>query len=107
MPDEIGSMCHVVDVQSRTISRDDYGGAEQTWTTIATRFAKIEPLSGRELWRAQGVTPEATHRVVMRYMEAVTAKCRLVHRGRVFQIESVLDVDETKSTMVLICKELI
>ena len=107
MPDEIGSLRHVVQVQSRTISRDDYGGAQQTWATIATRFAKVEPLSGRELWRAQGVTPEATHRVVMRYMEAVTAKCRLVHKGKVFQIESVLDVDELRNIMVLICKELI
>lgn len=83
------------------------------WQTQATRWASIEPLSGRELiWAAQ-IAADVTHRVTLPYYVLLVgnSKARFQYvdptggSTRIFQIESVLNLDEKNRWMVCLCKE--
>lgn len=105
IPSECGAMRYRIDIQSRTVSQDSYGQAVETWTTVAIRWGRIEPLSGRELWQAQQVRPDLTHKITMRYYAGLTPKERLKFGSRYFEVTSVLNIDEQKRYMVLLCTE--
>lgn len=101
----IGSLRHLVDIQSRTVSRDGYGAATVSWATVDTVAAKVEPLSGREAWQAQQVRPDVTHQVTIRYWEGLTPKHRFVHKGRILEIAWVNNLEERDRFHVCVCVE--
>lgn len=94
-----------VEVQERTVTQDVYGAAVPAWATVAVRWGKVEPLSGREQWQAQQVRPDVTHRVTLRYYSALTARHRLKIGERIFNIESVVNVENRRRQHDCICVE--
>lgn len=103
----VGRMREVVRLQEQVaVSRDDFGGvsASSDWTTVATRFARVEPLAGQEVWSAQHVRPDVSHRVTMRYVSTATPKYRILWGSRVLEIAAVLP-DEKREWMTLACVE--
>ncbi|MDX1388472.1 MAG: phage head closure protein [Acidobacteriota bacterium] len=75
------------------------------WSNVTTRWARIVPLGGRELFTAQQVYAEASHRIEMRrYDEVTPARMRVTYGSRVFDIEQVIHDERSKETH-LICSE--
>ncbi len=102
---EAGKLRHRVEVQSRTLTQDSYGDVLPTWTTQATRWAEVVPVSGREVHLAGRITSETTHTVRLRYLSGLDSKWRILWGTRVLEIESVINTDEINWEMVLACKE--
>lgn len=100
-----GELRRQVQIQQRNSTQDSFGQRVQTWATVATTWADIQPLSGRELETAQAVRSEVTHTVVIRYRPGVTAAMRVVYQGRYFNVLSVIDVDTRHKVMQLLCSE--
>lgn len=103
-----GKLQHPVVFQSPPAARNEYGEEEQDtddWTVFARRRVAIIPLTGRELWNAQQSQPDVTHRVEMRYLEGLTTKKRMKYGTRIFNILSVLNLEEDGREMHLICVE--
>jgi SPP1 family predicted phage head-tail adaptor len=73
-----GLLRHRVQVQSPTGTQDEYGQAVLGWTTLGARWASVEPLMGREMWQAQQVQADTTHKVTLRYFDGLTPRYRLV-----------------------------
>lgn len=106
---QAGQLRHRLALQSpsETIVR---GEAVVTWNTVATRWAKIEALQGRELWNARQVQPDITHRIELRFETgiALTSKWRLLLAGtRVLEILAVRRPEERAINWLLDCKELV
>lgn len=99
----IGPMRQLVTIQARTVAQNSYGEAVQTWTTVATRWGNLEPLSGREVWQAQQVRPDVTHRVTLRYYDGLTPKHRVVIDGQTFGVVAVVNPDGRKRFHELTC----
>lgn len=101
----VGELRHRVFFQ-RAISTDDgYGGKVQTWINCGEAWAKIAPLSGREYFDAHQIQAEVTHRITMRYRTDLTTDLRLSAGGRVFEIESILDLNEGHQFLEVLCTE--
>lgn len=84
------------------------GQLVEDWVDVATVWASVEPLSGRELFQARQVQADVTHRVYVRYRDDVranAARWRLVHRGRTFAIVSAVDLVERERFLELLCVE--
>jgi SPP1 family predicted phage head-tail adaptor len=83
-----------VTLQAKSVTRGDFGDEVVTWGTHATLWASVESLSGREYIEQQfGVDQvRATRavRVVLRYRDDVVPWMRLVHGGRVLEIQTVI-----------------
>lgn len=102
---QAGQLRKRVIIQQRSQTQDDYGQPLQTWTDVATVYAGIEPLNGRELLAAQAVNSEVSHNVTMRYRTGITPAMRLNYQGRLFNIHTILDENERHRMLTLQCSE--
>jgi SPP1 family predicted phage head-tail adaptor len=59
-----------------------------------TVWAKVGPLKGREYIEARKVQPELTYLFETRYIEGITPDMTIKFKGRAFNIQSILNVDE-------------
>lgn len=84
---------------------DGAGGFGESWTEIATLFAKLEPVAARDRFGADQALEEVTHRVTMRFRTDVASGMRLRRDMRNFLILSVHDPDETGRYLVLRTRE--
>ena len=82
-----------VTIQTKSVARDSYGAEVVTWTTLATVWASVESLSGREYMAAQQVNAERVQRVVIRDRDDVMPHMRVTHRGRTMNIDAILKRD--------------
>jgi len=102
-----GKLRHRVTIQELVRADDGYGGIIETWQDVATVWAAVEPLRGSERYRAQQVQAELSHKVTMRYRAGVKPQMRLLHNGRVLNIEAVIDAEERHRWLELLCSEVI
>lgn len=99
---------HKIDLQQKSATRDSFGSEVATWTTKATVRAAIEPLSGREYFMAYQVQSEVTHKITIRYYGGgITPGWRIKFGTRVFDILSVINIEEKNQTMILMAKEFV
>lgn len=91
-----GRLRHRITIQQPGTTQDSYGeeNAAGTWTTFATRWAAVEPLQGREYFAAQQHLARVTTRFILRKINGVTPKMRILFDGRIYDIDAVMDFDE-------------
>ncbi|MFK3708178.1 phage head closure protein [Klebsiella sp. NPDC088457] len=53
-------------------------------------WAEVYPLSAREFTAAQATQNEITTRITIRRRDDITAKCRILYRGKIYNVEGVL-----------------
>ncbi len=104
-PVRAGDFNRRISIQQRSTAPDSFGQASQTWTELIACWARLEPLSGRELLSAQAINAEVTHLVEIFYRPTVTAAMRVVYQGRIFNIQSVIDPDMAHVSLELLCSE--
>jgi SPP1 family predicted phage head-tail adaptor len=103
---ESGKLRHRLDLQSRTITQNAMGEGVEVWTTYATTWASIRPLTGRERFTAAQFAAEVTHQVGIRWRQVrPKAQDRAVFQGRVFRIDYVMVDDERRESVEMLCKE--
>ena len=62
-----GKLDRRVTVQRRQATTDSYGQESGTWVDIATVWANVKPIGGREKLRAMAYESTLTHTVMVRY----------------------------------------
>lgn len=82
-------------LQEATVTGDGAGGHGETWNEIATVFARMEPVSARQTFGAGQTLENVTHRVTLRHRGDLKSGMRLVRQGRLLEIMTVHDPDET------------
>jgi SPP1 family predicted phage head-tail adaptor len=103
-----GQLRQRIDIQTVALTADGAGGATEAWSNFVTGiYAHVEPLSGRELFQAQQVNDELTHKITARYYPGITSKMRVKYGARTFLIESIVDAEERHRSLELMCKELV
>lgn len=99
-----GQLRHRVTIQTLAEVQNAFGEVPQLWQDAVECWASIEPLSGRELFAAQQVRPEVTHRITMRYRE-IGPKNRIMFGTRAFHIDSILNKDERNVMLTIMAFE--
>jgi SPP1 family predicted phage head-tail adaptor len=85
---------HRITIEARSTAQDSFGGQSPDWVPLGVFYANVKPMTGRELETAQAIHAEVTHEVRMLYDARVTAKHRIRFNGRLFDILSVLNMNE-------------
>jgi SPP1 family predicted phage head-tail adaptor len=78
-------------IESPTEITNDIGEPTLTWSTFATRWIALLPLSGAERVASLQNEGTVTHRVRMRYTPGLKPKMRMQSEGRTFEIDSVVE----------------
>lgn len=104
---EIGKLRHQIAIQSKTRTTDAVGGYTEAWATITggTVWVSIVPVAGFEQYRADQLQEIVTHRITMRYLSGVTTAHRVLFGSIVYDIKSVINVQERGIEMVLLVEE--
>ncbi|WP_443090319.1 phage head closure protein [Basfia succiniciproducens] len=102
---EIGKLRHRVTLQQQANTQNDYGATITTWQDIATVWAEIKPISGREYFSAQQVQSEVTTQIWIRYRNGIEPTMRVSHNGKHYEIISVLNYQGLNTTLQLMCKD--
>lgn len=100
-----GSLRHRVTIQSVSEAQNSIGESIETWGTFATVWARIDPLSGRQLLAANQLDEPVAARMKMRYLSGVTGKMRIVHGSTTYNIRGAPMVSANKSEIELLLEE--
>ena len=96
-----------VTIQEKRADRDPFGAERIIWVNVATVWAGVEPLRGREYLEAKQMQADVSTRIRMRYRSGVTPEMRVLYDGRTYEIESVIDVLERGRELNLMCREIV
>lgn len=104
-----GEYRHVITIQQKTGTQNDYGEEIEDWVDVVTIRAGIYPINGKEFFAAETVNSEITHKVNMRYIpnKTITPDMRIRFQDRYLQILSVINFQEKNVELQLMCKEII
>ena len=96
-------------IEKKAFADNGFGGHSETWSTLATVWAKVEHLSGRELQLAQQVSPTITEEMTIRYRNDVadnskTEEYRINYNNKKHNIRGVKDLDNMHKWLFLKCE---
>jgi SPP1 family predicted phage head-tail adaptor len=87
-----GKLKERVTLQRRAVGTDAMGQASGAWTDVATVWALVLPLRGREFFAAAQVQQELSIKVTMRYRADVEPTMRLMWQGKPHDITGVVQL---------------
>ncbi len=102
-----GDLRHRVTIKSKTAARDDYGQETITWTTFATIWAAVEPMSGREYEAGQQLEAAVDTRIRIRYLAGVVPYMQVIFGSHTYDVQSVIHLKEMQREMHLMCQEVL
>lgn len=100
---------HKVEIQQNDGTQGATGGENEVWSTITDGacWAYIETAGVQERFTSQQFVASATHRLVVRYLDGVDPKMRVMHGSRYFDILGVsIEPEEVPQWLVLDCREI-
>lgn len=99
-----GALRHRIVLQEMVVTQDDAGGIVKGWQDVATVWAAIEPLQGREFWEAQKANSQVQGKIIIRHRE-VDPTMRVLFKGRTLEIDSVIHPLEKREETHLLYRE--
>lgn len=79
------------------------GEPDESWATLYTAWAHIQPVLGREYFAAEQVQSKVDTKIRIRYRSGITAAMRVVAGGVNYNIEAVMDIDNRHEEIILMC----
>lgn len=102
-----GELHERVTIQRQSAGQDTYGADVTIWTDVATVWAAVEPLLGREFVEGRRLEAEVTTKIRMRRRDWVTPSMRVVHGTSTYNVVSVQHVRSERRELVLMCREVL
>jgi SPP1 family predicted phage head-tail adaptor len=90
-----------VTIQQRTTGEDDFGQPVETWADLASVWAAIEDMSGKQYFVAQAAQNPVQTRITIRHRVGVVPTMRVLHGLDIYDIQAVLGQDGR--TLDLMC----
>lgn len=100
-----GTLKQRVQIQSKIETPDDHGEIDEDWSTDNTRWAEVIPLKGGETFESDQQDGTNRYKVTMRFYPDLDSTFRILHKTRILNIDSVLDIEEGECKTVCECVE--
>jgi SPP1 family predicted phage head-tail adaptor len=88
-------------------SADGAGGVTRSYTSVATLWASVSPVSARGEVAADDLGAEVTHQIVIRFRADMTTRHRLREGARIFVIAALRDQDGSGRFLEIEAQELL
>jgi SPP1 family predicted phage head-tail adaptor len=102
-----GDLRHRIAIQTNTPVANSFNEMVDTWTTYATVWAEISPLTGTKYFADKQANSDVSGIVRIRYRSDIVPTMRLLFGTRVFQIVSIIHPKEKRDMVELYYKELL
>ena len=109
-PISAGMLTRRIKIQRPSTIKDSVGAPCRSWLDVATVWADIQPLSGKEAVLANRISAELSHQIIVRYQSLFdnpqqVAQMRVLYKARIFNIHSALNEDEKRTQIILLASE--
>lgn len=101
----IGNLRHRITLQKPVIVKDSIGQENEEWQDVATVWASVEPLSGKEYFNAKQTNSEVSTKITIRHLLGVTSRMRVSFQKHTYNILSVINFEERNIYLQLLCSE--
>jgi len=98
-------MRHPISIQQKTRIRDEIGAWQESWSEVVSCRAAIWSISASESAASNRLDYTTTHKIRIRYLPSLTPDMRVVFGRRVFEIASIININEGGRLIDLICRE--
>jgi SPP1 family predicted phage head-tail adaptor len=102
----LGTLNQRATLRAQTLTPDGGGGYSETWDAVATLWARLEPISGNDLYLAGKLESRARHKLTIRRNASIAAGQRVQIGARNFAIRALLDPGAQSAFVTLLCEEL-
>ncbi len=102
-----GPLRQRVTIQDKSVSQNTYGEEVITWTDFATVWAAVEPLRGREFLEGRQITAEVSTRIRIRYRSGIAPEMRVEFGSKVYDVHSIIHIEEREREIHLMCQEIL
>jgi SPP1 family predicted phage head-tail adaptor len=99
-----GQLKHRIRIQECAHDQDDTGEVSKIWQDVATLWADIQDISGREFLSADAQENEVSTKITIRYRVGIVPAMRVLYRETAYNIHAVLEQDRV--TLLLMCARL-
>lgn len=101
----LGTLTDRVQLRRREMAAEDEGGQATLYVPLATVWARVRSLSGRQGQSADGRAVSISHSVVMRFRADIGPGDRIVYRGRNLEVASAADLNGRRAYLSCACSE--
>jgi SPP1 family predicted phage head-tail adaptor len=103
---QAGKLRHRLTIQQPDMNEGTAGEELPNYSTFATVWGDVQPLSGSEGLQGRQATSEVTHKIIIRYHAGITSDMRITWNGRFFNLsQPPLNKDEHNREIELLCRE--
>ncbi len=90
-----------VTIQQQSTAVDEIGQPVVSWSDVATVWAEVKDVSGREYIAAGAEQSAVLTKITIRQRDGIVSAMRVLHGSDTYGIDAVLESDRT---MLLMCK---
>ncbi len=98
---QAGKLRHRLTIQQRVESRDEIGGVAFNWSDLVTRFGSIVAAKGSEITSGDQQDGRQSSEIRIRYYDQLDSTMRIIHKTKIFNIVSIIDIDERNKVMTI------
>jgi SPP1 family predicted phage head-tail adaptor len=103
-----GELTRRINLEAPAKVPDGMGGFLVTWATMVTSLpAAIWPVSAKETIAGGRESTGISHRIRIRYRDGVRPSWRIVHKGKYFNIISIINPGTEYEALDIMAKEII
>ncbi len=99
-----GKLDRRITLQAPNLAQDAAGEPVPSWADVATVWAAVVPLRGRELIAAQSEVPSAAFKVRIRWRSDLTEAMRIQHGGQAYGIQQIAELGRREGLELLVRK---
>jgi SPP1 family predicted phage head-tail adaptor len=99
-----GKLDRRITIQVKTATRDNFGAEIIAYNTLATVWAEVLPISGREYFTASQFVPEAQFRMRIRFREDFDETAQILYDGTVYDILYIAEIGRADGLEILVKK---
>lgn len=104
---QAGKLRHRVVLKTASETQNSFGELTRTYATLATVWAAVEPLSGREYLDARQIEAAVDTRIRIRYRSDVTSRTQVTWNSHTYDIQSVITDPTNARELQLMCREVV
>lgn len=101
----LGTLSDRVEFKRREMMGEAGGGHVTLFVPVASLWARVRSLTGRQGTSADGRAVEISHTIVLRFRNDIRPGDRLVYRGRNLDVVSAADLNGRRAYISCACSE--
>lgn len=99
-----GKLDRRVTIKSRVETQNSFGEAVISYTNLATVWAEVNPLSGREVFSAAQTYPQDSLKVKIRHRTDVDEKCQIIIDSVEYNIAYIAEIGRKEGLEMIVSK---